>query len=57
MADIIDLKKERARRAKSRSQGDILEFLKDAGINLEVLEVQLDDGSEFTFEPEDSNDS
>lgn len=57
MADIIDLKKERARRAKSRSQSDILEFLHDAGINLEVLEVQLDDGSEFTFEPEDSNDS
>lgn len=59
MSKIINFAKEKAKRVKTRSKNSILEFLQDAGVQIENVQVNVDqdDEIEIFFEPEDKNDS
>lgn len=59
MSKIINFAKEKAKRIKARSKNSILEFLQDAGVQIENVQVNVDqdDEIEIFFEPEDTNDS
>lgn len=59
MSKIINFEKEKAKRIQTRSKNSILEFLQDAGVQIENVQVNVDqdDEIEIFFEPEDKNDS
>lgn len=59
MSKVISFEKEKAKRIKARSKNSILEFLQDAGVQIENVQVNVDqdDEIEIFFEPEDKNDS
>lgn len=59
MSKVISFAKEKAKRIKARSKNSILEFLQDAGVQIENVQVNVDqdDEIEIFFEPEDKNDS
>ena len=57
MSKVISFAKEKAKRIKARSKNSILEFLQDAGVQIENVQVNVDqdDEIEIFFEPEDTN--